>query len=175
VSSRVFLGLGANIGNREENLRYALRLMATRCRVVAVSSLYGSPAVVLEGAPPGPDFVNAVCEIESDLGAEDLLSFVKEIEHAIGRRPSPRWAARPIDIDILLMDGAIIDTPALQVPHPLLHERAFVLVPLAEIGGEIEHPVLHRSIGELAEDVDLTSLEHLAGPEWARTGKAAAN
>ena len=166
--SRVFLGLGANIGNREENLRYALRLLVARCRIVSVSSLYGSPAVVLDGAPPGPDFVNAVCEVETELPPTELLAYAKEIEHAIGRRRAPRWSARPIDIDILLWGDEIIETPELRVPHPHMLERAFVVVPLAEIAPEVVHPALRRTIGELAEEVDLTGLEHLAGPEWAR-------
>jgi 2-amino-4-hydroxy-6-hydroxymethyldihydropteridine diphosphokinase len=173
--TRVFIGLGANIGNREENLRMALRLIGARCRVITVSSLYGSPALVLEGQPPGPDFVNAVCEIETEMAPEALLDFVKEIEHAIGRRPAPRWSARPIDLDILLVDSDVIDSPRLQVPHPAMHERAFVLVPLAELAPDAVHPVMKRTIGELAEDVDLTGLEHLAGPEWSRIDVGASN
>ena len=95
VPTRVFLGLGANIGNREANLRMALRRLSERCTIVAVSSLYGSPAMVLEGAPPGPDFVNAVCEIETELAPAELLAFVKEIEHAIGRRPAAALGGAP--------------------------------------------------------------------------------
>jgi 2-amino-4-hydroxy-6-hydroxymethyldihydropteridine diphosphokinase len=173
--TRVFLGLGANVGNREENLRLALRWLATRCRVVAVSSLYGSPAVVPEGAVPGPDFVNAVCEIETDLAPLELLGLLKEIEHDIGRRPAPRWSARPIDIDVLLWGGTIIDESTMVVPHLHMHERAFVLVPLAELASDAVHVRLGRTAGELAEDVDLTGLEHLAGPEWARVGDTSAN
>ena len=173
--TRAFLGLGANIGNREENLRLALRWLSARCRIIAVSSLYGSPALVPEGAPPGPDFVNAVVEIETDLAPLELLAAAKEIERAIGRRPAPRWSARPIDIDILLWDGEAIDEPELQVPHPHMHERAFVLVPLAEIAPDAALPSSGRTAGELAEDVDLTGLEHLEGPEWARSGESPAN
>jgi 2-amino-4-hydroxy-6-hydroxymethyldihydropteridine diphosphokinase len=172
---RVFLGLGANIGNREENLRLALRWLAARCRIVAVSSLYGSPAVVPEGAAPGPDFVNAVVEVDTGIAPLELLAFAKEIERAIGRRPAPRWSARPIDIDILLWDADTIDEPELKVPHPHMHGRAFVLVPLAEIAPDAALPTLGRTAGQLAEDVDLTGLEHLAGPEWARIAETGAN
>ncbi|MHB8377823.1 MAG: 2-amino-4-hydroxy-6-hydroxymethyldihydropteridine diphosphokinase [Dehalococcoidia bacterium] len=170
--TRVFLGLGANVGNREANLRMALRLLAGACRVVAVSSLYRSAAVVPEGQPPGPDYLNAACEVETDLEPADLLRFAKQIEHDIGRRPAPRWAARPIDIDILLYAGRVVDTPELRVPHARLAERNFVLVPLAELAPEAVHPIAGRTVGELAEDIDVAGLEHLHGPEWATDGAA---
>jgi len=174
VTARVYLALGANVGDREANLRMALRLLSRRCRVTAVSSLYRSEAVVLEGSAPGPDYRNAVCEAETDLEPEALLRFVKEIEHEIGRRPAPRWSARPIDIDIILFDARVVDLPDLRVPHASMHERNFVLVPLAELAPGATHPLLGRSAGELAEDVDLAGLEHLRGPEWASDLVAAA-
>ncbi|MDE3095853.1 MAG: 2-amino-4-hydroxy-6-hydroxymethyldihydropteridine diphosphokinase [Chloroflexota bacterium] len=171
--TRVFLGLGANVGNREENLRTALRMIEGACRVVAVSSLYRSMAVVPEGEPPGPDYLNAACEVDTALDPTELLRFVKQVEHDIGRRPAPRWSARPIDIDILLYGARVIDTAELRVPHPLLAERNFVLVPLAELAPEAAHPASGRTIGELAEDVDLGGLAHLRGPEWAAGGAGA--
>lgn len=164
--ARASLGLGANVGNRRENLRMALRLLRERCDVVAVSSLYRSEAVVPEGEPPGPEFLNAACAVATDLSPEELLAFVKRIERDVGRRPAPRWAARPIDIDVLLYDDAVVDTPDLTVPHPLLAERAFVLVPLAEIAGDVMHPLLGKTVGELAGDADFAGLEHVEGPEW---------
>ncbi len=171
--TRVFLGLGANVGNREEHLRTALGMLERACRVVAVSSLYRSVAVVPEGEPPGPDYLNAACEVETDLEPAELLRFVKQVEHDIGRRPAPRWAPRPIDIDILLYGGRVIDTAELRVPHPLLAERNFVLVPLAELAPEAVHPARDRTVGELAEDLDLGGLAHLRGPEWAAGGAQA--
>lgn len=165
--TRVLLGFGANIGNREENLRLALRWLTPACRVVAVSSLYRSAAVVLDDAAPGPDFLNAACEIETDLTPADLLQHLKAIEHAIGRRPSGRWSPRPIDIDILLHGEEVIDTEDLTIPHPMISERNFVLLPLAELASDVAHPVLHKTIGELAEEVDYDGVEHLMGPGWA--------
>jgi 2-amino-4-hydroxy-6-hydroxymethyldihydropteridine diphosphokinase len=165
---RAFLGLGANIGNREANVRLAVRWLARECTVVAVSSLYRSEAVVPEGAPPGPGYLNAVCEVETALAPEQLLRFLKGIEYEIGRRPAARWAPRVIDIDILLYGDAVIDTPELTVPHKLLAGRHFVVVPLAELAPDTMHPVLHKTIGELAEDIDVASLEHLAQPGWER-------
>lgn len=148
-------------------MRLALRWLARQCTIVAVSSLYRSEAVVLEGAEAGPDYLNAACEIATDLAPVDLLRFAKEIEHEIGRRPAGRWAPRAIDIDILLYGDVIVATPELSVPHPLLTERNFVLVPLAELAQEAAHPVLGKMIGELVEDMDFSGLEHLEGPEWA--------
>lgn len=165
--TRVFLGLGANIGNREANLRQALRSLEGAGHVVAVSSLYQSGAVVLDDADHGPDFLNAVCEIETELAPFELLRFVKAIEQEIGRRPGPRWAPRPIDIDLLLYGGEIVDEEGLIIPHGLMAERNFVLLPLAELAPEVEHPVLRQTIDELAEDADFTGLHHLSGPEWA--------
>jgi 2-amino-4-hydroxy-6-hydroxymethyldihydropteridine diphosphokinase len=132
-----------------------------------VSSLYRSEAQVLEGQPPGPDYLNAACEITTDLTPPELLVFAKEIEHAIGRRPGARWAPRPIDIDILLYGDQRIETAELTVPHPLLAERNFVVAPLAEIAADAPHPLLSKTIAEIAEDADFAGLEHLEGPEWA--------
>lgn len=165
--TRVFLGLGANIGDRQANLELALRWLEPRCRIVAVSSLYRSVAVVAEGQAPGPDFLNAACEVETELSPEELLTLAKGIERAIGRRPAERWAPRPIDIDILLYGDAVIDTADLAVPHPLMGERPFVLVPLAEIAADVTHPVLAMTIGDLAAEDNLEGLEHIARPGWA--------
>jgi len=166
MSERVFLGLGANLGDRRENLRGALRLLARECEIVAVSSLYESVAVVPEGRPPGPRYYNAACEISTELEPQDLLRFVKEIEREIGRRPAERWAPRPIDIDILLYGSRIIDEPGLVVPHPLLAERAFVLAPLGDIAADVPHPTLGRTIGELAQGIEIAGQRYVEDYEW---------
>jgi 2-amino-4-hydroxy-6-hydroxymethyldihydropteridine diphosphokinase len=164
--ARVFLGLGANVGNRRANLALAISWLAPACRVVRVSSLYRSAAVVSEGAAPGPDFLNAACEVETELSPEELLDHVKTIEHAIGRRPAERWAPRPIDIDVLLYDERVVETAELRVPHPSIGERAFVLAPLAELAGDVVHPVEGRTIDEMAEGVEYDGLEHVEEPGW---------
>lgn len=169
----IFLGLGANIGHREANMRLALRWLARECTIVAASSLYRSEAIVLDGAPAGPDYVNAACEIATDLDPQALLRFTQKIEHEIGRRPAGRWAPRVIDIDIILYHDRIIAEPNLTIPHPDLAERNFVLIPLAELDPGAVHPTLHRTIGDLAGDIDLTGLEHLTGPNWASATKDA--
>ncbi|MDP9236295.1 MAG: 2-amino-4-hydroxy-6-hydroxymethyldihydropteridine diphosphokinase [Chloroflexota bacterium] len=167
MPQRVFLGLGANVGNRIENLRLALRWLEPQCRVVAVSSLYQSAALVLEGSPAGPDYYNGAVEVQTELSPAELLFHVKQIEHDIGRRPAERWAPRPIDIDILLYGDAVIDTPELQIPHPSLTARNFVMAPLAELAGDVVHPVLGKPIGALAEDVDYVGLSLIAERGWA--------
>jgi len=163
---RVFLALGANLGDREANMRRALELLAERCPVTAASSLYRSEAVVPKGAPPGPEYLNAAVEASTDLPPLELLRFVKEIERRIGRRPAERWAARPIDIDILLYGDEIVETRELVVPHERMAERPFVMAPLAELAPDVVHPV-GETIGELARRAGSAGTERVRGPEWA--------
>ena len=169
--TRAYLALGANIGDRRANLLMALRWLAPHCRVVAVSSLYESKAMVLEGAAPAPDYLNAACAIETDLSPEDLLAHVKHIEHAIGRRPGARWAPRVIDIDILLYGDVAIATESLTIPHAGLPQRDFVLAPLAEIAGDAVHPALGRTVADLAADIEFAGLSYVEDASWAYTTK----
>jgi 2-amino-4-hydroxy-6-hydroxymethyldihydropteridine diphosphokinase len=147
---RIFLGLGSNVGDRTANIERACRLIGEidGVRVVRRSSL-------IETAPVGykdqPDFINAVVEIGTSLAPRELLEAVKEIERRMGRIPAPRYAPRVIDIDILLFGDRVIDEPGLTIPHPRMHERRFVLGPLAEIAPEAVHPVLRKSATKLSE------------------------
>jgi 2-amino-4-hydroxy-6-hydroxymethyldihydropteridine diphosphokinase len=161
-----YLALGANIGNRIANMRAAVRAMGDAGEVAGVSSLYESPAMVQAGARPGPEFLNAACEIVTPLDAQSLLAFIKRVEHALGRRPARRWAARPIDVDILLYGDAVVDTPDLTIPHPRMAERSFVLVPLAEIAPAVVHPVLAKRIADIAAGAGAAGLTRVAGSEW---------
>jgi 7,8-dihydro-6-hydroxymethylpterin-pyrophosphokinase len=106
------------------------------------------------------------------LTPQQLRAFVKDIEAAMGREPAPRWAARVIDIDVLLYGDAVVRDDDLVIPHPSMLERHFVMVPLAEIAPGAVHPVSGQTIGELAEDVDVAGLAYVEGPEWA-SGAAA--
>src|SRR5438552_14631922 len=142
-----YIGLGANTGNREANLRMALRGLTRMARVEAVSSLYETDPVGLEEQPA---FHNAVCRLETGLEPTALMRFLKTLEHEIGRRPGAgRWGPRPIDLDILLYEDRIIEREELEVPHPRLAERAFVLVPPAEIAPDAVDPRSTETIAML--------------------------
>ena len=151
----VYLGIGSNLGNRAANLRMALRYLPPLARVEEVSSLYETAPLGGEEQPP---FYNAVCRISTGLGPEALLRHLKQIEFAIGRRPGPRWGPRPIDLDILLCGDQVLAREDLVIPHPLVAERAFVLVPLAELSPQLLHPVLGRPVGELLSALDEAAL-----------------
>jgi 2-amino-4-hydroxy-6-hydroxymethyldihydropteridine diphosphokinase len=164
MMATVYVALGANTGNREANLQMALRGLTRMARVEAVSSLYESDPVSLHEQPP---FYNAVCRTETGLEPESLLRFLKTLEHEIGRRPgTDRWGPRPIDLDILLYEERIIQGGELEVPHPRLAERAFVLMPLAEIAPAALDPRQNETIAKLAEAVDTSGVRRIKNPGW---------
>lgn len=132
-----YLSLGSNLGDRETNIRKALELLAAHARLIRVSSLYETAPI---GVTDQNDFINAVALIETDLEPKSLLHTVLEIENEIGRLRNFHWGPRVIDIDVLLYDGAAVNTPELTIPHPEMMNRAFVLIPLAEIAPDLELP-----------------------------------
>ncbi|TMG02090.1 MAG: 2-amino-4-hydroxy-6-hydroxymethyldihydropteridine diphosphokinase [Chloroflexi bacterium] len=160
-----YIGLGANTGNREANLRMALSGLTRMARVEAVSSLYETAPVGSEEEQPA--FYNAVCLIETGLEPESLLRFLKTLEHEIGRRPgAERWGPRPIDLDILLYEDRILQGDELEVPHPRLAERAFVLVPLAELAPDAREPRRNESVAKLAQAVDTRGVRRVKDAGW---------
>lgn len=147
-----FLGLGANLGDRLSNLQAAVDLLAVRegIRVLRSSRVYETAPV----GPPQPDFLNAVLEVRTSLPPRGLLRACLEVEAVLGRVRGERWAPRPIDVDLLAYGAERIAEEDLEVPHPRLAERAFVLVPLLEIAPDLELPGLGRLAALRAPDVD---------------------
>ena len=147
----VYLALGANLGDREKNLRDALRQIAPFVEIERVSSIYETEPW---GVHDQPWFLNLVCAGTTALSPVDLLRRAKKIENEMGRAEGIRFGPRPIDIDILFYDRVIELSPALTIPHPRLHERAFVLVPLAEIAPTLVHPRLRITIRALLKRLE---------------------
>lgn len=142
---RVFLGLGSNLGDREENLRAALRKIAALpgTEVVRVSAFRETPPW---GVAEQPDFLNAVAEVRTELSPEALLRAAQAIERELGRTPTFRWGPRRIDIDLLLYGDRRIDLPHLKLPHPHLLDRPFVREPLEEIAPEVLEELRRASL-----------------------------
>lgn len=159
----VYLGLGSNLGNRLANLRMALRLLAPLCRAEETSSLYETAPVGVEAQPP---FYNAVCRVATGLEPRGLLRHLKNVEFQVGRRPGAHWGPRPIDVDILLYGDVVVEEPDLVVPHPRLAERAFVLVPLAELAPGLRHPLLGKTVRQLLSAVGGEGVVEVAARGW---------
>jgi 2-amino-4-hydroxy-6-hydroxymethyldihydropteridine diphosphokinase len=146
--TRAYLGLGSNIGERSANIKLALALLEERGEsIVRRSSLYETEPW---GVRDQPLFLNMAVEVETNCGPRELFALCKKIERDMGRDPAaPRWGPRVIDLDILLYEGVILREPEIEIPHPRMHERLFVLDPLSEIAPQLVHPVLLMTIGEL--------------------------
>ena len=148
-----YLGLGTNLGDRLNNLRRALASLTTgpRLRLLRCSQVYETEPW---GIADQPLYLNCVAEVATELSPDELLGRCKEAEELLGRQPGPRWGPRIMDVDILLYGQQVIDLPHLEIPHPRLHLRAFALIPLAELVGDVVHPVLNQPVGDLARGAD---------------------
>ena len=151
MAHTVYLGLGSNLGDRLANLQAVGAAFAPHGRILAASPVY-------ETAPWGytdqPAFLNQVLEVETDLAPAELMAALQRLEVDLGRVASFRYGPRRIDVDILLYDNLVLETPDLLIPHPRLAERAFVLVPLADLAPELRHPTLDKTIRDLLSGVD---------------------
>jgi 2-amino-4-hydroxy-6-hydroxymethyldihydropteridine diphosphokinase len=153
IDAVVYLGLGSNLGDRGVNLRRALTALSDVAEVEAVSRIYATEPV---GYDDQPEFWNLVVRARTNLEPAALLARLQQIESELGRVRSFRNAPRTIDLDILTYDELVLKTPELEIPHPRLRERSFVLYPLAEIAPDFRHPVTREAVSALAAQPDLT-------------------
>ena len=146
-----YISIGSNLGDREENCKQALRLLqANGILIKKQSRMYETEPW---GIKDQPKFINMAVEVETDKKPEELLRVLEEIEKEIGRTETVKWGPRVIDLDILFYDDLILKTPDLEIPHPLLHERGFVLKPLSEIAPDKKHPVTGKTVKEMIENL----------------------
>ena len=147
----MFLALGSNLGDRLALLQGAIRHLnhSSLIRVEALSTIIETAPA---GGPPQPSYLNCVAQARTRLAPRQLLQLLKAIEQGMGRtQEETRWGPRAIDLDILLYEEQIVDTPELTIPHPRLHERRFMLEPLAQLAPAARHPRLNKTVAELLE------------------------
>ena len=147
--ARVFIGIGSNEGDRLEHISCGAQTLGalSQVQLVQMATIRETAPV---GGPPQAAYLNTVVELSTTLAPGDLLRALKQIEVEAGRRPSDvRWGPRPLDLDLLFYEDRVIHEAGLEVPHPRLHERRFVLEPLAELAPDLVHPVLKRTVQDL--------------------------
>jgi 2-amino-4-hydroxy-6-hydroxymethyldihydropteridine diphosphokinase len=157
-SEPVYIALGSNIGDREDNLQPAKACLLSRVTILRESPIFITPPW---GYLDQPDFLNQVIEVNTQLEPVPLLRFLKRIEKQMGRQKMFRNGPRLIDLDILFYGDRVVDEGDLQIPHPRMAGRAFVLVPLNEIAPDYVHPLLKISIREMLTGIDTSGVKHL--------------
>ena len=155
-----YLALGSNLGNRLASLKNAISNLTPQMDVKKKSPVYETPPW---GHTDQPQFLNQCVQVETYLEPENLLAHLKRLETVLGREPTFENGPRVIDIDILFYDDLILNTPPLVVPHPRMHTRGFVLVPLNDIAPDVIHPVLGKPISELLLDVERVNIHEYKG------------
>jgi 2-amino-4-hydroxy-6-hydroxymethyldihydropteridine diphosphokinase len=154
--STIYLALGSNLGDRSANLRSAIAALPPAVRVLQESPVYETPPW---GFTDQSAFLNMVLKAETELGPVELLHRLKKLETRLGRQPAVRWGPRLIDMDILFYGDLVLDVQGLVIPHSHLHERAFVLVPLADLAPDLLHPVFCKSVQNLLAGVDASGVK----------------
>lgn len=158
MSAEVYIALGTNLGNRIANLHHAVEIISSKIILMKLSAIY-------ETAPWGildqPAFLNQTLYGRTHLSPQALLDFLKQSEIDLGRRPTVKYGPRLIDLDILFYDDLVLSSPRLTIPHPHLAERAFVLVPLADIAPDFVHPVIGKSVCQLMALVDCSGVSRI--------------
>jgi 2-amino-4-hydroxy-6-hydroxymethyldihydropteridine diphosphokinase len=156
---KAYVGLGSNLGDRAAYLLLGLSALSRlpETRLLRLSPVYETDPV----GPPQPPYLNMVAELETELSPKGLLAEMLGIEKALGRERRERWGPRTLDLDLLLYGDLVLEEAGLSVPHPRLHERAFVLVPLLDLLPEGRHPLLGQSFAELLASLDASSVRPL--------------
>jgi 2-amino-4-hydroxy-6-hydroxymethyldihydropteridine diphosphokinase len=156
---RAYVGLGSNLGDRAAYLLLGLSALSRlpKTHLLRLSPVYETDPV----GPPQPPYLNMVAELETELSPKGLLAEMLRVEKALGRERRERWGPRTLDLDLLLYGDLVLEEEGLSVPHPRLHERAFVLVPLLDLLPEGRHPLLGQSFAELLASLDASSVRPL--------------
>ena len=155
-----YVGLGSNLGDRSRNLQGAIDRLGKVGIITAVSSIYQTKPWMVDGYQPR--YLNQVVAVNTILDALKVVTELLAIESSLGRVREEKNASRTLDLDLLLHGDIVLEASGVTVPHPRLHERAFVLVPLAEIAADVVHPILDRTISDLADESDRSGISGIA-------------
>jgi 2-amino-4-hydroxy-6-hydroxymethyldihydropteridine diphosphokinase len=163
------IAFGGNLGDVQANFNQACTALMGTCTIVAKSKLYKTPALTVEHSQPQPDYLNAAIKVDTLLSADDLLQELHRIEAKQGRERITHWGARTLDLDLLAYDTLTSNLPTLNLPHPQIQHRLFVLQPMADIQPAWVHPLTHKSITSMIQDLISQQQSLFEGFTWTNT------